>query len=117
MASTALSLYSIGNQLEDVCHKTFFVKKIGFNLFSSYSDETRELLMLRTKCKNIYDVCYHHEKIYLSKYTYLYGKKCCDPLKRKCSTRKSLRTITLERARNSFEKLISGKKFVDSVKN
>lgn len=108
--NSSLSPCSIGNQLNDVCHKTSYTKRKGLCSFSSYSCDIQEILQLRTECKDIQNVCYHHEQVYMSKYSHLFGQTCCDPLERQCSAKKSLRPITIERVRNSNRKLLPGRK-------
>ena len=53
---------------------------IGFYPISSFTEENKELLELRCELQFAEEdeVCYHHEKAYLSSYQRL-QKKCADP--------------------------------------
>lgn len=78
MAST--SFCTIGIELEDRCNKTTYTKEIGLINFYEFSEEEKQLLLLRTQIKEISNTCYHHKHIYLTKYTFS-QRKCADPLK------------------------------------
>lgn len=76
MASS--SLCTIGAQLEERCNKTTYTKDIGLISFNDFSESEQELLFLRTQIKEIKDICYHHQQIYLTRYVG-FQKKCADP--------------------------------------
>ena len=87
------------------CHKTQFCKTVRLRILSALETDSCSLLLRRSNLANRgldtsdATVCYHHEKLFLDKYSFL-QKACCDP----CSThsdkprKKSLRTIDLQNA-------------------
>lgn len=70
----------IGQQLDDTCHKTSFCRKSGFFKACKFDELEKNLLNLRcgVLLSNEDQVCYHHEKVYLSRFQNL-QKSCCDP--------------------------------------
>ena len=72
----------IGKSLNSPCHEICFTKFKGFRDFEEFSEENQQLLILRCKVSQIKQVCFHHEKIYLSRFENVNGKFCCDPFKK-----------------------------------
>lgn len=70
----------IGIQLDEECHKTTYCRTSGFKSLSDLESSDRHLLEWRTGIvsANTDRVCFHHEKVYLSRYESL-QKFCCDP--------------------------------------
>ena len=74
----------IGSSLGDVCHKTTHCRKEGFVSVTELSEEDKELLKWRCGINNLSSgdsVCFHHEKLYLSRFESL-QTFCADPYKR-----------------------------------
>ncbi|XP_058871465.1 zinc finger protein 79-like isoform X1 [Acipenser ruthenus] len=87
---------------EEDCHKTTYTKNTGILKLLELPLEKRQLLLRRSNFKNqdsTTTVCYHHEKLFLGKYSFL-QKACCDPfrLHADSSRKKSLRAINLQTA-------------------
>lgn len=95
---------SIGIHLSKTedCHKTHYNRKCGLVKVFDLSDSDRQLLLRRTQYKEpdaTTTVCFHHEKIFLSKYSFL-QRNCCDPfgVHEEAPVRKSLRVLDLQTA-------------------
>ena len=70
----------LGIKLDEECHKTTHCRISGFKSISDFEIADKNLLEWRTG-KVFADagrVCFHHEKLYLSRYESL-QKFCCDP--------------------------------------
>ena len=82
MASDNALRCKIGISLDEDCHIKSLCRNIGFYPISSFTEENKELLELRCELQFAEEdeVCYHHEKAYLSSYQRL-QKKCADPYK------------------------------------
>ncbi|GBN96229.1 hypothetical protein AVEN_174177-1 [Araneus ventricosus] len=107
---TSPAICDVGKNLLESCHKTYYVKAVGLKELGEFTVEDRELLHLRLGNK-FEKICFHHEQVYLQKYTHLFGQTCCDPFKRhKKIVKKSLRIITLDTAKKSLGLLLPGKK-------
>ena len=73
----------IVNHLKEECRKKSFSRKTGMILLQDVSEKDRALLEWRYEVKISEsdlnkDICYHHEKMYLTRYVGL-QKYCCDP--------------------------------------
>jgi hypothetical protein len=79
-SSSAIKNCKIGHCKNEHCHKLTYCRKIGLISISELKQKDRELLQWR--CEISLDdqdqVCFHHEKLYLSRYENL-QKYCCDP--------------------------------------
>ena len=82
MASVNALRCKIGISLDEDCHIKSLCRNIGFYSISSFTEENKELLELRCELQFAKEdeVCYRHEKAYLSSYQRL-QKKCADPYK------------------------------------
>ena len=72
----------IVNHLKEECRKKSFSRKTGMILLQDVSEKDRALLEWRYEVKISEsdlnkDICYHHEKMYLTRYVGL-QKYCCD---------------------------------------
>ena len=92
---------SIGQQENSECHKTSFSRKVGLKNIHDLSSTDKSLLLRRSSLSdpNNATVCYHHEKIYLEKYSFL-QQSCCDPYNHhpNASKKKSLHVIDVHTA-------------------
>ena len=72
---------TIGKILSEECDLEVYTKFKGTKSFSVLQAEEKEILKLRVGVDigSDGDVCFHHEQVYLVKYSHLYQKKCCDP--------------------------------------
>ena len=70
MASVNALRCKIGISLDEDCHIKSLCRNIGFYPISSFTEENKELLELRCELQFAEEdeVCYHHEKAYLSSY-------------------------------------------------
>ena len=68
MASVNALRCQIGISLDEDCHIKSLCRNIGFYPISSFTEENKELLELRCELQFAEEdeVCYHHEKAYLS---------------------------------------------------
>lgn len=85
-------------QTED-CHKTVYSRRTGLKNISELTPDAQQLLLRRcnfTAADASTNVCCHHEKIFIDKYSFL-QKMCCDPfsLHPESARKKSLRVIDL----------------------
>ena len=71
---------SIGISLDLDCNKTIFSRAVGIKFAKDVSSEERKLIVWRSKIslEDNSSVCFHHEKIYLTRYESL-QRYCCDP--------------------------------------
>ena len=94
---------TIGKILSEECDLEVYTKFKGTKSFSVLQAEEKEILKLRVGVDigSDGDVCFHHEQVYLVKYSHLYQKKCCDPflVHGKKGSKSSLREITLTTAK------------------
>lgn len=81
-SASGVPVCSIGSSLQDSCHETTLTKFMGNKKFEEFSEREKELLVLRSKVVPIKLVCYHHEKIYLTRFESINGRYCCDPFKK-----------------------------------
>lgn len=76
---------SVGAALADACHSLNFCRKTGLRKICTLSDSDRHLLEWRSGVSSTLTVdgtlCFHHEKVFLSRYESL-QKYCCDPFKK-----------------------------------
>lgn len=76
---------TIGLQLNDACNMQTYCRKPGLYKLSDLTDESRNLLFWRSgvTIENLGEstICYHHEKIFISRYESL-QIHCADPLSR-----------------------------------
>jgi hypothetical protein len=78
---------TIGEALGEDCHliSEASCRKVGFHNVAELSVECQQLLALRTGVSiaalDNNTLCFHHEKIFISRYESL-QKFCCDPFKR-----------------------------------
>ena len=84
MSAEALVPCSVGAALNsDHCHRLTHCRKTGYIRLNNLSENDKKLLEWRCG-KNFTNeddnICYHHEKLYISSYVRL-QKYCCDPLK------------------------------------
>lgn len=102
---------SIGIFVREVCHNLAYSTSSELKTISDVSDEKKKLLVLRSGCENIKNICTYHEKKYLDKYFHIHGKRCCDPYQlHKKTVKQSLREITPTTAANCTQViLIPGK--------
>lgn len=70
----------IGQSKNEHCHKLSYCRKTGFINISELKQTDRELLQWRCEISlaDKDQVCFHHEKVYLSRYENL-QKYCFDP--------------------------------------
>lgn len=81
MAPVSGTSCKISISLVEDCHLKSLSENEGFYLTTSFSEADKALLELRCGIQFTEDdVCYHHEKTYLSSYQWL-QKKCADPYK------------------------------------
>ena len=71
----------IGNHLKEECHKKSFSWKTGMVLLQDVSEKARALLEWRCEVKISEsdlnkEICYHHEKMYLTQYVGLQKYYC-----------------------------------------
>lgn len=73
----------IGNYLKEDCHSTNFSRTKGVLSLEDLSNDSVKLLEVRTgyKCKEGDSLCYHHEKVFLSRYQSL-QTSCADPFQK-----------------------------------
>ena len=88
--------------MSDICHLQAYSRKVGFLLFSIISENDRRLVLWRTgisvEPSTSDTLCFHHEKLFLSRYESL-QKFCCDPFNvHKKHVTKSLRVVNVELA-------------------
>ena len=72
---------SVGLALNVDCHKLTYSRKCGFLRAEDMSENEQNLLNWRANYISFDDdanICFHHEKIYQSRYEAL-QKYCCDP--------------------------------------
>ena len=73
---------SIGSELNQECHKNSYSRKCGLLTVSDLSEKDKKLLQWRAELGlsvNVSDdICFHHEKMYISRYESL-QRYCCDP--------------------------------------
>lgn len=95
MESSSLSQCNLGSKLEDECHKITYSRKQGFLKYSSFSDNEKALIHWRSGVLLHEDdnVCFHHEKVFLSRY---------ESLQRFCADPKSIHKKKISRKYNSM---------------
>lgn len=73
---------SIGIALEEECHKKIYCRNVGTLAASDLSQDDKKLLEWRSGVllRDDSTVCFHHEKMYISRYEYT-QKYCSDPFK------------------------------------
>ena len=61
---------AVGQKLNSGCHETTYTGKVGFLQFSQLGKEEKSLLQWRCEAsfKEMDTLCFHHEKIFLSRY-------------------------------------------------
>jgi len=71
---------SIGQLLQDQCHRVLHTRAVGFKSKADLSDNEIQLLSLRTcqDCENIVNICLHHEQVLLHRFDQL-QRYCCNP--------------------------------------
>jgi len=64
---------SIGQLLQDQCHRVLHTRAVGFKNKADLSDNEIQLLSLRTcqDCENIVNICLHHEQVLLRRFDQL----------------------------------------------
>lgn len=79
-SASSLDACSIGLFLNQDCHKFHYCRKAGLLKVTDFSEEDKELMQWRCgyQFHNDDKVCFHHEKLYLTRYESL-QKYCADP--------------------------------------
>jgi hypothetical protein len=103
---------SIGSSIHEECFKSTYGKvSKNLKLMSDLSNKNKNLIKKRLDVDGLTTICDYHIKKYLDNYYFLFGRTCCDPLKKhKKRINKGLNEIKLEMVEecNNF-KLIPGK--------
>jgi len=101
---------ALGRLLNEHCHLTWFTKEKGYTEFQDYTDQDKELLILRSGIDATHfhsqgvQVCHHHSKVFLSKYEFS-QRKCCNPFSKHTKNIKTgLKPVNIEFVRIVTEK-------------
>ena len=87
----------LGESLNEECNKLIYTRKTGHFHMDNFTKEDLDLISKRTlyEFKTDDKICYHHEKVYLSRYEMLQNH-CFDPYgKHKRKIKKSLQKVAL----------------------
>lgn len=94
----------IGELLNDACHKTVFSRMSGLKNWYEFSTDEQKSILLRSDVRDLHSVCFHHEKVFITRYRisditryqvfitrYQSRQKyCCDPFRKhrkKCDSK------------------------------
>lgn len=109
---------SVGHHLKEHCLTQLEGSQDNLVSCSELCEEERELLILRTKCVNLENICNQHLHAFLSTFEDR-QRVCCDPFKRhKKNIYKCLKTVSLPFSRKyeKWVKLIPGTKLCISCR-
>ena len=79
--SSLVTKWNVCKLIGEECHKCVYgpVSRC-MTALSDFSEEKRNLLIMRTS-SGIVNICNYHEVKFSRKYHHLFGNSCCDPLK------------------------------------
>src|SRR5258705_6131437 len=102
------------------CHQVVHTTRVGLRLVT---EEENRLLCVRTNTdrESIVNICYHHDKVLLKKFSFL-EKICCDPFNIHCgrTRRKGLQIVPAEfyeKVKHSAPRAVPWKKYAQIAAN
>jgi hypothetical protein len=94
---------TFGLILNTECNLKTYTRRVGLYSYADLQNENKELLLMRrgpkTEVQESATICFHHEKLLLSKYS-CSKKTCCNPFKNhKITVKTGLRQISIDTAK------------------